>query len=192
MWAIYSNSFYIDFFFLQRSYLKNTRFSCVFWIKYDFKKHASLGELLSRMPHQSPQWIWGKSFSTQVWKNAGGVEPFSSHSVWNEQAKLFGRDQWPLTRVVTPGLCICETLKHINIAMQKAARDFTLVLCSTSAKNILQITQRHHVTPFRYKMWQNLLHLIRDEALIIIRKCFYLMPICCLTSELRWFIYLTD
>lgn len=41
-----------------------------------------------------------------------------SHSTRNEQAKLFGGDHWPLNWAVTSWLCICKTLKRINIVMR--------------------------------------------------------------------------
>lgn len=58
----------------------------------------------------------------------GGGWAFFSHSTWNEQAKLFGGDHWPLNRAVTSWLCICKTLKCINIVMHLGSQDFTWVL----------------------------------------------------------------
>ena len=64
-----------------------------------------------------------------------------SHSIWKEQTKLFGRDHWPLTCVVTSGLCICKTLKHINIAMRPG---FTGLQMSAS----LHYCKKEHFTHF--------------------------------------------
>lgn len=80
---------------------------------------SSLAELPSCMPHQSPQVSSRRQFLLlDFGKNAGGVAAFLSfHSEWT------GRIVW--RRSLTPAdlcpdlwaFCICETLKHINIAV---------------------------------------------------------------------------
>lgn len=104
------------------THLKRTNVSRVFFGKSNFKKmNVFLGWTV--VLHASP--VTPANLDKAIFlffaslKECRGsrVPSFSPVSFGNEQAKLFGRDHRPLTPAVTSGLCICKTLKHINIAM---------------------------------------------------------------------------
>lgn len=80
-----------------------------------FLKTSTIGIHFERT-FASPQCILGKS--PPFWCE-GMLGEFSlfSHSTRNERAKLFGGDRWPLNWAATSWLCICKTLKRINIVM---------------------------------------------------------------------------
>lgn len=84
----------------------------------------------------------------------GGVGELSlfTHFIWNEQAKLFGGDHRPLTSAVTSGLCICKTLKRINIAAHWAPGGF-------ACGRFIVLEEEHETDSgksFIKNMWQNI------------------------------------